>query len=83
MFVALYPQLDSINIMRLATPQSAILLAVVISKALIIIALIPREPADVRHSSTALRRSGCGFLGAESQRPRAQPCSRRSVGMTT
>jgi K+-transporting ATPase ATPase B chain len=39
-FVATYPELDKINIMHLATPQSAILSAVIFN-ALIIIALIP------------------------------------------
>jgi potassium-transporting ATPase ATP-binding subunit len=40
MFVAFYPQLQSLNIMKLATPQSAILSAIIFN-ALIIIALIP------------------------------------------
>lgn len=40
MFIAFYPQLDALNIMRLATPQSAILSAVIFN-ALIIIVLIP------------------------------------------
>jgi K+-transporting ATPase ATPase B chain len=40
MFVALYPQLGALNIMGLATPQSAILSAIIFN-ALIIIALIP------------------------------------------
>ena len=40
MFVAFYPQLQVLNIMRLATPQSAILSAIIFN-ALIIIALIP------------------------------------------
>ena len=40
MFVAFYPQLGVLNIMRLATPQSAILSAIIFN-ALIIIALIP------------------------------------------
>jgi potassium-transporting ATPase ATP-binding subunit len=40
MFVAFYPQLQSLNIMKLATPQSAILSAIIFS-ALIIVALIP------------------------------------------
>jgi K+-transporting ATPase ATPase B chain len=40
MFVAGYPQLQALNIMHLATPQSAILSAVIFN-ALIIIALIP------------------------------------------
>ena len=40
MFVGLYPQLDALNIMGLATPQSAILSAIIFN-ALIIVALIP------------------------------------------
>jgi K+-transporting ATPase ATPase B chain len=40
MFVAFYPQLDALNVMRLATPQSAILSAIIFN-AVIIIALIP------------------------------------------
>ena len=40
MFVAFYPQLQTLNIMGLATPQSAILSAIIFN-ALIIIALIP------------------------------------------
>jgi K+-transporting ATPase ATPase B chain len=40
MFVAFYPQLQALNIMRLATPESAILSAIIFN-ALIIIALIP------------------------------------------
>ena len=40
MFVAFYPQLQTLNIMRLSTPQSAILSAIIFN-ALIIIALIP------------------------------------------
>ena len=40
MFVVFYPQLQSLNIMHLATPQSAILSAIIFN-ALIIVALIP------------------------------------------
>ncbi len=40
MFVAFYPQLDALNIMGLANPQSAILSAIIFN-AVIIIALIP------------------------------------------
>src|SRR5579883_2133521 len=40
MFLAFYPQLAALNIMRLSTPQSAILSAIIFN-ALIIIALIP------------------------------------------
>jgi len=40
MFIAFYPQLQALNVMNLATPQSAILSAIIFN-ALIIIALIP------------------------------------------
>jgi K+-transporting ATPase ATPase B chain len=40
MFLAFYPQLQVLNVMRLSTPQSAILSAIIFN-ALIIIALIP------------------------------------------
>jgi potassium-transporting ATPase ATP-binding subunit len=40
MFLAFYPQLQALNIMNLATPQSAILSAIIFN-ALIIVALIP------------------------------------------
>jgi K+-transporting ATPase ATPase B chain len=40
MFVAFYPQLNALNVMNLASPQSAILSAIIFN-ALIIIALIP------------------------------------------
>jgi len=40
MFVAIYPQLNALNVMNLASPQSAILSAIIFN-ALIIVALIP------------------------------------------
>nr|WP_053205060.1 potassium-transporting ATPase subunit KdpB [Jiangella muralis] len=48
MFAVVYPQLDALNIMRLATPQSAILSAVIFN-ALIIVALIPLALRGVRY----------------------------------
>ena len=47
-FVATYPELAALNVMRLATPQSAILSAVIFN-ALIIIALIPLALRGVRY----------------------------------
>jgi len=47
MFLAFYPQLRGLNIMRLATPQSAILSAVIFN-ALVIVALIPLALRGVR-----------------------------------
>jgi potassium-transporting ATPase ATP-binding subunit len=48
MFVAFYPQLQTLNIMRLTTPESAILSAIIFN-ALIIIALIPLSLKGVRY----------------------------------
>jgi K+-transporting ATPase ATPase B chain len=48
MFVAFYPQLQALNIMRLGTPESAILSAIIFN-ALIIIALIPLSLKGVRY----------------------------------
>ncbi|HVV61680.1 MAG TPA: potassium-transporting ATPase subunit KdpB [Pseudolabrys sp.] len=48
MFVAFYPQLQVLNVMRLATPQSAILSAIVFN-ALIIVALIPLALKGVKY----------------------------------
>jgi K+-transporting ATPase ATPase B chain len=58
MFATIYPGLDALNIMRLASPQSAILSAVIFN-ALIIIALIPLSLRGVRYRArraTALLR---------------------------
>jgi K+-transporting ATPase ATPase B chain len=60
MFAAIYPQLDMLNIMGLATPQSAILSAVIFN-ALIIVVLIPLALRGVRYrpssASSLLRRN--------------------------
>jgi K+-transporting ATPase ATPase B chain len=48
MFVAFYPELDALNIMRLGTPQSAILSAIIFN-AIIIIALIPLALKGVKY----------------------------------
>ncbi len=48
MFVAFYPQLQTLNVMHLATPQSAILSAIIFN-AVIIIALIPLSLKGVRY----------------------------------
>lgn len=48
LFSGIYPQLGALNIMRLATPQSAILSAVVFN-ALVIIALVPLALNGVRY----------------------------------
>jgi K+-transporting ATPase ATPase B chain len=47
-FATTYPALDALNIMRLATPESAILSAVIFN-ALIIICLIPLALRGVRY----------------------------------
>jgi K+-transporting ATPase ATPase B chain len=55
-FVAFYPQLNALNVMHLATPQSAILSAIIFN-ALIIVALIPLSLKGV-----AYRPIGAGAL---------------------
>ena len=60
MFVTAYPQLDALNVMRLATPQSAVVSAVVFN-ALVIVALIPLALRGVRYrpagAASLLRRN--------------------------
>lgn len=48
LFVAFYPQLQALNIMKLSTPESAILSAIIFN-ALVIIALIPLALKGVRY----------------------------------
>ncbi|GEL16699.1 potassium-transporting ATPase subunit KdpB [Pseudonocardia asaccharolytica] len=55
MFMVLHPSLGALNIMRLATPQSAILSAVIFN-ALIIVALIPLALRGVRYRPTTAAR---------------------------
>jgi len=52
MFAVAYPQLDDLNIMRLATPESAIVSAVIFN-ALVIVALIPLALRGVRYRPTS------------------------------
>ncbi|WP_257226408.1 potassium-transporting ATPase subunit KdpB [Rhodococcus opacus] len=60
LFSGIYPQLDTLNIMRLATPESAILSAVIFN-AVVIVALIPLSLKGVRYrpssASTLLGRN--------------------------
>ncbi|MGO9133669.1 MAG: potassium-transporting ATPase subunit KdpB [Methylovirgula sp.] len=60
MFIAFYPQLQALNVMHLATPQSAILSAIIFN-ALIIIALIPLALRGVTYraagAASVLRRN--------------------------
>lgn len=60
MFAVLHPQLDTLNVMRLSSPESAILSAVVFN-ALVIVALVPIALRGVRYSpasaSVMLRRN--------------------------
>ena len=60
MFAAAFPALDALNIMRLASPESAILSAVIFN-ALIIVALVPLALRGVRYTpasaSAMLRRN--------------------------
>jgi K+-transporting ATPase ATPase B chain len=60
MFVVAYPSLDTLNVMRLHSPESAIVSAVIFN-ALVIIALIPLALRGVRYTpssaSSMLRRN--------------------------
>ncbi|NVN10997.1 potassium-transporting ATPase subunit KdpB [Nguyenibacter vanlangensis] len=66
MFIGFYPQLAALNIMRLGTPQSAILSAIIFN-ALIIVALIPLALRGVRYrpvGAAALLRRNLLVYGA-------------------
>ena len=52
MFAGLYPQLDQINLMRLSSPESAVLSAVIFN-ALVIIALVPVALRGVRYTPSS------------------------------
>ncbi|MEU6015783.1 potassium-transporting ATPase subunit KdpB [Streptomyces sp. NPDC047515] len=65
MFAVVYPGLDTLNIMRLSSPESAILSAVVFN-ALIIIALVPLALKGVRYrpsSADSMLRRNIGIYG--------------------
>jgi K+-transporting ATPase ATPase B chain len=65
LFAATYPVLDKLNVLRLETPQSAVLSAVIFN-ALIIVALIPLALRGVRFkpvSATALLRRNLLLYG--------------------
>ena len=65
MFAAVYPGLDALNVMRLASPRSAITSAVIFN-ALIIVALIPLALRGVRYtprSAAAMLRRNLAIYG--------------------
>jgi K+-transporting ATPase ATPase B chain len=65
MFAGVFPGLDALNVMRLASPESAILSAVVFN-ALIIVALVPLALRGVRYrpsSASAMLRRNLLFYG--------------------
>jgi K+-transporting ATPase ATPase B chain len=65
MFAAVYPGLDTLNVMRLHSPASAILSAVIFN-ALVIVALIPLALRGVRYtpsSASALLRRNLWIYG--------------------
>ena len=75
MFILAFPQLGALNIMRLATPQSAILSAVIFN-AVIIIALIPLALGR-HHLQAARRRRHPAAQPADLRRRRRHPAVRR------
>ena len=52
MFAAVYPGLDALNVMRLHSPETAILSAVIFN-ALVIVALIPLALRGVRYTPSS------------------------------
>jgi K+-transporting ATPase ATPase B chain len=65
MFAAVYPGLDRLNVMRLGSPSTAILSAVIFN-ALVIVALIPLALRGVRYtpsSAAAMLRRNLGIYG--------------------
>ncbi len=66
-FVTTFPQLDRLDVVRLATPESAIVSAVVFN-ALVIVALIPLALRGVRYRPT----SAAALLPPQPARPRAR-----------
>lgn len=85
MFVALYPSLGLLNVMGLATPESAILSAVIFN-ALVIVALIPLALRGVRYrpssAASLLRRNlliyGLGGVVTRSSGSSSSTCSSAS-----
>ena len=75
MFVAFYPQLQALNIMHLATPQSAILSAIIFN-ALIIIALIPLALKGVRYRPIGAGRAAAAQPADLRRRRRDHPVHR-------
>lgn len=73
LFSGIYPQLGALNIMRLATPQSAILSAVVFN-ALVIIALVPLA---LKGSATVRSVRGTTAAKPVDLRPRRGDCALR------
>ncbi len=86
LFVATYPELGALNVMGLASPQSAILSAVIFN-ALIIVALIPLALKGVAYrasapppccaatcSSTASAASSCRSSASSSSTSPSRPC---------
>ncbi|MFE4646217.1 potassium-transporting ATPase subunit B, partial [Streptomyces sp. NPDC056730] len=64
-FAVVYPSLDRLNIMRLSSPESAILSAVIFN-ALIIVALVPLALRGVRYrpmSADRMLRRNLGIYG--------------------
>jgi K+-transporting ATPase ATPase B chain len=65
MFLGVFPGLDALNVMRLASPQSAILSAVIFN-ALVIVALVPLALRGVRYRpqpAIAMLRRNLGLYG--------------------
>ena len=77
MFAGVYPGLDTLNVMRLATPESAILSAVIFN-ALVIVALIPLALRGVRYRPLGAARccaATCSSTASAASSPRSSASS--------
>ena len=81
MFAGVYPSLDALNIMRLASPESAILSAVIFN-ALVIIALIPLALRGVRYRP-ASRVASCSAATCWSTASAASSCRSSASSSST
>ena len=72
LFVATYPALNTLNVMKLHTPQSAVLSAVIFN-ALVIVALIPLALRGVRFRPSSAARSCAATSGSTASAGSSRP----------
>ena len=82
MFAGVYPGLDRLNVMRLASPESAILSAVIFN-ALVIVALIPLALRGVRYQPVLAPRRCCAATCSSTASAGCSPRSSASSSSTS